>query len=971
MSSTIFNQSIVWQSKFDSESWLYMMGITQTTYNYATLLNSQNTDYDDNTAYYLISQDTGSIGRRIVLSSSDTITITGAPNNNAFGIDEANNLLIFDPDYPVTSATSVSVKVVKNVASIWKRNQERPQFLIDFTYQNERAILSVVSSDEGLFLGGVSGKIWFYDGIRIKEVYQFANSGVLKPVSALCIHQFAHETIPYLYAGSSDDTSLFRAELAEAQYGNTWEAVGDLSNPGVNCMASAFNKLFLGMKNNQFGIYSRIPESKLNPPESFLSDANEQVIIETESTEVHILTPDNIEDYDRETFDIQCFEVGHNQLFAGISNRPEVWSYSEVKINNPLNDEEWGMQIFDRSFIDDPSPAQFYTQGGVTNSRFHSNVNHQFLYDLSNPSKVKDLMLITGVANAETAFEFTTGSDWEQVLDKTSTQLAFNEVDCASTGNVSLTNTVLPIIDGFQTAINSTVLLKDQTTESQNGIYKVAFSGGSYNLVRASFNTASSVRVGFIIKNGSINSNTRYLIDTNDVYLGNFNFYKPQHTIELDLFNAGYKKYSNEDAEPYWIGFANNFANNSYVDLIEDIKRGYQGIEVSDGYRQYKLEFNFQKIKLSSGNSQAIIDLPRFGFLKNWNFYDARTTSDWEIGGLIEALSVVEQNEYTVDNVAKKTQVLFLETLGATGNPYILNSSVNVEVNSNTKVFVKLKINAQSGYTISKGQIRLSWSYKNQQFENWSGVDIKNSSDYVLYEISPAWHGSISQIAIEFNGLSEDSSRPTNAYIDYVQIINKDSFFDINLFPSKVRITVQDKDIQVWAGNQDYPILDYKNFIVADTFKTSISDYDRPKIKIGKLTPTDDDSLFGYTQLRFIAGGTYNPNSKKVLNLHNSWRFPSAGGTRILTFHNGTLYAICDGLNTNRFSDNPDDRQIKIFYYSPDKEIWIKENSSFERKIQSNTGDVLGIVRALTAKSFDNAFYLSGQYSSIKYNQNR
>ena len=142
-------------------------------------------------------------------------------------------------------------------------------------------------------------------------------------------------------------------------------------------------------------------------------------------------------------------------------------------------------------------------------------------------------------------------------------------------------------------------------------------------------------------------------------------------------------------------------------------------------------------------------------------------------------------------------------------------------------------------------------------------------------------------------------------------------------------------------------------------------------VQDAKLTPTDDDSLFGYTQLRYIAGGTYNPNSKKVLNLHNSWRFPSAGGTRILTFHNGTLYAICDGLNTNRFSDNPDDRQIKIFSYSPDKEIWVKENSTFERKIQTNTGDILGIVRALTANSFDNAFYLSGQYSSIKYNQNR
>jgi hypothetical protein len=155
----------------------------------------------------------------------------------------------------------------------------------------------------------------------------------------------------YLYAGSSEDTNLYRAELSEAQYGNTWESVGSLSNPGIKCMASAFNKLFLGMRNKQFGIYTRIPESKLNPPESFLIDTNEQIINETESTVVHILNPDNIEDYDKETFDIQCFEVGHNQLFAGISNRPEVWSYSEVKINNPLNDEDWATQIFDQHHL--------------------------------------------------------------------------------------------------------------------------------------------------------------------------------------------------------------------------------------------------------------------------------------------------------------------------------------------------------------------------------------------------------------------------------------------------------------------------------------------------------------------------------------------------------------------------------------------------------------------------------------------
>jgi hypothetical protein len=162
-----------------------------------------------------------------------------------------------------------------------------------------------------------------------------------------------------------------------------------------------------------------------------------------------------------------------------------------------------------------------------------------------------------------------------------------------------------------------------------------------------------------------------------------------------------------------------------------------------------------------------------------------------------------------------------------------------------------------------------------------------------------------------------------------------------------------------------------KNFVIADTYKTSVVDYDAPKIKIGKLSPENDQSLFGYTRLRFIAGGAYAPTSKKILELHNTTKFPSAGGVRILTFHDGALYAICDGINTNKISDNPDDRQIKIFKYEAANEIWKKEEAQFIRKIDSNTGDILGIIRALTAKSYNQALYLSGQYGSIKYNPNR
>ena len=71
-----------------------------------------------------------------------------------------------------------------------------------------------------------------------------------------------------------------------------------------------------------------------------------------------------------------------------------------------------------------------------------------------------------------------------------------------------------------------------------------------------------------------------------------------------------------------------------------------------------------------------------------------------------------------------------------------------------------------------------------------------------------------------------------------------------------------------------------------------------------------------------------------------------------------------------RMSDNPDDRQIKLFVYNSEKEIWTKEDAQFTRKIDTNSGDILGVVRALTAKSFKQSFYLSGQYSSIKYNSN-
>ena len=133
MSNTIFNKSIVWKSKFDTEDMLYLIGITQTKYNLAYLEDSNDPDYDSNTAYYLISQDSGSKNRRIKLNQTDIITLTGIDGGVNFGIDDSKGLLIFDPGSPISNSSAITASVVKNVASIWKRNQETPQFLIDFT----------------------------------------------------------------------------------------------------------------------------------------------------------------------------------------------------------------------------------------------------------------------------------------------------------------------------------------------------------------------------------------------------------------------------------------------------------------------------------------------------------------------------------------------------------------------------------------------------------------------------------------------------------------------------------------------------------------------------------------------------------------------------------------------------------------------------------------------------------------------
>ena len=105
------------------------------------------------------------------------------------------------------------------------------------------------------------------------------------------------------------------------------------------------------------------------------------------------------------------------------------------------------------------------------------------------------------------------------------------------------------------------------------------------------------------------------------------------------------------------------------------------------------------------------------------------------------------------------------------------------------------------------------------------------------------------------------------------------------------------------------------------------------------------------------------------MDFHQCAKLSSTNGIRLFAYHDGTLYCATDGFISSKVSENPNDRQSKLFYYKSDAEAWFKEDVPFDRKKVFDTSgnyDLLGIVRPLTALSFKGRLFLSGHYGSIK-----
>ena len=994
MSKTLFTASTTWQGPMDTEPVVYFGGITQNLNDNIILVDSYDSDYPAGTAFKLIGNSKNDLGRLYKPFSKDNIVLTNVPEDINYKIDDEKNLLIFPSTFLLSSSeiSNIKCKYYENFASIFKSNLVTFEKVIDFRLLKERSISAMLSTDDGIFIACTCGSLWFYDGFVLKgPIFKIEDDGDL-PASSLIKHKFPHEDEEYIYIASDEKPRLYRSKISNAKNGIEWEIVynqGQLaaSTGGILSMTSALNKIFLGCRNNKVLIYSRDNEIVLSESTDFLSDSLIETNIPVETlTEVN-LKSDNLNDFEPIVSDIKCIESTRNQVFLGLSNKSEIWSYSELLLDNPELQENWAHFKFDEIFKNDPAPAQYYSYNSNTFSRNDSNLGIARYYDDNSRSYIKEALILKGNTLSSTGvtvdgmrlFEFSNGSDWEQAQLINLPDQDFIMIQCASTQEITnLSN--ITIIDGYELKNYDYVLLKNQpteiTTEIANGIYQ--FLNGTLSKNENFIINENSILLGFYIQNGSINKNHRYFCTVSSYNSENPIFNKSKYTFEIELRNL-VNSSATASSNFKTAGVLNSILDNEERILSSTGYTGYQGFEIADSYGVIKLQMNHEILKLESGNKIIEKELPVFGNYKNWIFSSgsslAATTDNWKINNFVSSL--IGTTEAVTDSFSNTYNRYMLRlTPSLRGNPAIEINNLNLELDPDATLNLRVRISPQNSYGFNESYLKAYWADSSYDYVQSSAKLIETSDDFKEYILKPAWKNKIDNLKIEFVNLPESTSRPTYIDIDYIKIINEKILFDLNNSFSKVRITVEDKDIKVWLGKQSYPFINAKNFISLENYNNKYlnpdiveNNYNKQFIRFGKIDSNSGNSLFAYSGMSFYVGEAYSPISKKIFNFKNMQKLSSTGGIRFFAFHDGTIYCATDGFDSNNVNVSPDDRQSKIFAYDVNSNSWSKKDLTFERKQLFNddgTYNLLGIVRPLNLISYKGLLYMSGQYANIK-----
>ena len=958
---------------------LYISGIQVENFSAYQLVDSQHPDYASGTAFYVVSSSASSLGRRVLLRSNDIVSIVGTATS--FTIAQDRGLLVFSSPISVNGVTA-SVKRTSAIIDKW--DGVAILRVANLGPLGERVVLSLCSAGDHLFLGGGSGNLWTYNGRVINgPVYTTASGSTKLPITVIVKHQFNHESEAHLYLATGVNPRLFRSPLASAVQGGSWArivATDDLNAPNCNitCAATAWDTLFFGNDSGSIWRYVRRP-NKTN------------VVADMEGVFAFTLKNHHLKDGDPSAAAVQCMVVSGGQLLAGIGNKPEIWSYSQTLRDSAVVPETWARQYFDRSFANDPMSWQHYDSTGK-NPRQDDNFIGVSVSDPYFAHGYRDMVLLKSDAGDFVSYSCDTGSDWARVMSAYTPSGILQSVRVGTAAPVANVLTAAPnVVDGVSMVLGDRVLVRTHTNAALNGIYTITSVGTGANGVwaRAVDLNSSDEFVGnrlVTVQQGDTLKLSRWLLRVSSPFtLGTaaVSWVQPSYNIEFQ------------------------------AQLISGV--GKQGFQVSDGHHLFDVSLGNGSIRVQSGSKIAEADFaevnpfsafavtserdgggiyPERGVKKIWNFANlSGDDTDENRGPYFTGASYVP---HTYDPVAAKlwtadrfvvpyvsgsshnlagnpnwgtesvttasftrvTHSLRVE-LALKGDPRIVQEDIEepILIDTHTKMMVRIRFEPSApgqAMRIPDALLRVSYGAVPGAYHQWFSAPVNQAEGYHTYILKPSYQGGLKGIALEVSGLPEGPFRPRYAYIDFIAIVSDSAEVQIKDNLTPIRVGVEGRTLKVWVGKTFFPKINEDLFLSLPT--------DSVRLRFGKIDPNEGPSTWAWGGVAFSTDLPTAPAYRDELKWALQWRFGSTGGVRCLLNHQGTAYALTDGIREMRKADSPEDRAIKAWTYEVNTESWRLDLPSTPREL-----DGTGTTRALAAIDFRGTLIVSGQQANIRF----
>lgn len=250
-------------------------------------------------------------------------------------------------------------------------------------------------------------------------------------------------------------------------------------------------------------------------------------------------------------------------------------------------------------------------------------------------------------------------------------------------------------------------------------------------------------------------------------------------------------------------------------------------------------------------------------------------------------------------------------------------------------------------------------SFRENQFVS---TPVTFSTDYLTYEIRPAWLGPVSSLYFEFENIKNITSGIIpKIHIDYVSVQTESGYYTITKEFTPIRLTMcgsTRRDVKLWVGKFEEPFIEVDNFV--DISNVTLNPY----IKFGKLIPEAGASEWAWANLKFHVGHVIPPVISDVQEFHPSFRFPSTGGAGEIVKHAGTIWCITDGVYIRKSTDNPNDHTFKTWKYIPEEELW-RYQSPTAPLIRVAGKQAKGNIKVFTAISYRNGLVAAGQVAEV------